>query len=306
MPTAVADEKEQAEARDGFTLSDSSPDEEQAKDEADESQEKPQEQKEEGGKSQEQAQEGEKGEEGEEKAKGQENLRQAPVPYERFAKVVAERNELEDKYDELQAKVEKYDAFAKEVGPALEFVKNLIAARNFDPKIRELFQDHWLFTGRDPQDSDIDNLKAYGEFLAEQKRSDTSAVASTGEEETEEADSEAVLKRWEEEEKKISSDKDLATLATPERIDETYREIQRRGLRGEDIASLSFEKVFRDLWFSDILEAKKEAGRKEAAAKAVRKKPASMKPGRAIVSEGTPDFSKMTLQEHIRHVIGAA
>lgn len=223
-----------------------------------------------------------------------------PVPYKRFAKAIADKNEALDRIEALEEEKAQLEEYVMKTKDVIDFAKRLVAARNFDPRIRELFQEHWLFTGREPQETDIDNVRAYGEYLAEIRSQDETQEAP--EETDNDAAEEAIMKTWISEEEKLAADPELKPIVTKERLIETYREIAERGRKGEDVSKLSFAKVFRDLWFDDIIEAKKEAARKEASSKVSKKKPASMKPGQA--SQPKPrDLSKLPLHEHIAAVV---
>jgi len=229
--------------------------------------------------------------------------RQPPVPYERFSKVVAAKNEALDQLEDTRARLAELEKYAEQVKPAVALFESIQKARQFDPRIRELLHDHWLFTGRQPSTEDIDDVRAYADFLAERR------LAEASQNQPKETEPQGLDEReqkiydvWLSEEEKLKRDKELGFIATDDRLSETYNEILERVRKGEDVSKLSFEKVFRELFFDDIVEAERERGRKEAMARKARQKPASMSPGRAATSKPA-DLSKLPLHEHIHRFV---
>lgn len=295
----MTDKTQEAAEKEVADLGDSSSPKDQA-DEAEAGVEKPEE-----GKPEKDNSEGEEEEKKEEAKSGsdkedgsEEHL--PPVPYKRFAKAIADKNDALDKVSQLEEKISEFNKYVESTKDIVDFARRLFLAKSFDPRIRELYQDHWLFNGREPQVSDIEDPKAYGEYLRE--IDDYGEAESETSEEVSDESKDALIGRWMSEEKSLLSDAELRPIVTKERLIETYRNIMERIDSGEDVSRLSFAKVFRDLWFDDIVEAKKEAARKEATSKVTKRKPASLRPGLS----GQPkqrDLSKLPLHEHIAAVV---
>lgn len=249
--------------------------------------------------------------EGEGEGAGEDPKDHAPVPYQRFSKVIAERNDLrakvrdmEPEFAELRETKTKYDRMA-------EILEDAFSMAPWDP-IMQAFANHYLVQGREPRPDEITNPAEYAKYVRTvgERQGRRSAEQSAVDASTSVAQKQ-ILEGYDQEEAKLKKDPIFGTfLGDKDMVDEAYgflHDLYRSV--GNDHSRMrikTLEGALRYLHGDEIAKMERESGRKEAAARIAQPKPAPIKPGTTRAPKAPVDYSKLSGKDQIRQAIREA
>jgi hypothetical protein len=217
----------------------------------------------------------------------------------RFDTLLVERGKLRESVQVLQKEVEAAKESKAELDRIKEDLAQLGQLARFSPKVRE-FMESFFIQGREPKDDEIDDIRGYYEWKAQ---NDARAIARREAASAQEAVArESAQKRQNalrEEGKKLLDDPQYAKFLTPEKLDDAVDLLvawaAKKGDAVLDTAGLKNAVAF--LYNGEVEKVHKEAGRKEATSK-IKKRAPGMRPG-APGQPANKKFRDMTLREQI-------